>query len=296
MVSQLHAWVNGHLVDAATATIPATDRGFRSGEGVFETLRCYGGHVFRLDAHLRRAVEGAEQLGIEVERELLAEAIGSTVRANTRAHSTPDTVVRLTLSAGPIEVTSAFPGTPTGTPTIVVTTHDLLADPGLAGRGIGVRSVALTRSVAHLKSVSYLAAIVAQRQARAAGADDALLVTDDAHAQVLEGAAGNVLAITGRRLHTPPDDGRLLAGIARAVVLASAADLGLEVVEAPLTLAELHRADEVAMTSSVREVVPVVAVDGRAIGDGRPGPHTATLHAAYRDEVRREAEADDSAV
>lgn len=277
-------WVNGQLCEAQDASIPATDLGFRSGIGIFATLRCYAGRIPHLDAHLARTVDGAAHLGIAVDTDQLVRAINTTVRANADAHTTDDTVVRLTVSAGPTDPTSPFPGAPIGQATVVVTTHDLHADPQELAR-IEVCTVPLPRALAHLKSTSHLSAIVAQRHARDHGADDAILVTDDG--QVLEGAGGNVLSIIDGRLRTPPPDGRLLAGITRGVVLDAAARLGLTVEETPVALTTLLSADEVMLTSTVREVVAVTAVDGHTIGAGLPGPWTRSLHRAYRDGIER---------
>lgn len=282
-------WVNGHLSAAHRASIPATDLGFRSGIGIFATLRCYAGRIPHLDAHLMRTVNGAAEVGIAVDTDQLAAAIKATVRANAEVHTTDDTVVRLTVSAGPLDPTSPFPGAATGNATVVVTTHDLVVDPAHAA-GIEVCTVPLPRTLAHLKSISHLSAIVAQRHARALGAQDAILITDDG--LVLEGAGGNVLAISGGRLHTPANDGRVLAGTTRAAILDLAKHLGLTVDEAPLPLATLLASDEVMLTSAVREVVAVVAVDGDPIGAGRPGPWTAALHRAYRNDVEQILAAD----
>jgi branched-subunit amino acid aminotransferase/4-amino-4-deoxychorismate lyase len=284
---RLVAWVDGGLVPARQATVSAYDRGFRSGEGVFETFRAYGDHVFRLDAHLRRALAGAAELGFSPGPQgELARAVRSTATANLAAFEGADSALRLTVSAGPIDPDSPFPGAPMGGPTVVVTSHRLVLQPAPQRHGVRALAVPLARELPHVKAVSYLVAVTAKRRARAEGADEALLT--DLEGCVLEGASTNVFAVIGGRLVTPPTDAGLLAGVTRAVVLEVAARQGLAVVERPLPLADLVAADEAFLTATTREVVPLVQVGDEVVGDGRPGPVTAAMLDGYRAEVARE--------
>jgi branched-subunit amino acid aminotransferase/4-amino-4-deoxychorismate lyase len=283
----LKAWVDGRLVPAHQATVSAYDRGFRSGEGVFETCRAYGDHVFRLEAHLQRAIAGATELGFapgplgELDR-----AVRRTAAANLAALDGADSALRLTISAGVIDPDSPFPGAPVGGPTVVVTSHRLVLDPAQHRHGVRALAVPLARELPHVKAVSYLVAVTARRRARAAGADEALLTSPDGH--VLEGASTNVFAVIDGTIVTPPTDAGLLAGVTRAVVLEVAARQRLEVEVRPLPLAELLAAREAFLTATTREVVPLVGVGDRAIGGGRPGPVTAAILDGYRAEVERE--------
>ncbi|MFO0653403.1 MAG: aminotransferase class IV, partial [Polyangiales bacterium] len=130
------------------------------------------------------------------------------------------------------------------------------------------------------KTLNYLANVMWTREARAAGADEAIVV---GHADaLLEGATSNVFVVHEGVVSTPSLDAGILAGLTRGFVLKSAASVGVRVREAPLTLADLWTADEVFLTSSVRELVPVVKVDDHEVGDATPGPVTRTLHRAYR--------------
>ncbi len=279
-------WVGDRLVRSGDATVSVFDRAFRSGEGVFETIRAYGGHPFRSDAHLRRAVTGAATLGYRLDRDLLREAVSATVRANLAAFGGRDSVLRLTTSPGTLDPSSPFPGAAGTGPTVVVTSHRLRVDPRVHEQGIAAITVRLARELPQVKSVSYLTALTAREQARSAGADEAILVHDDGH--VLEAAAGNVGIVHGDVLVTPPVSDGLLAGITRDTVLDVARRLGLRVDERSVPLPELLDADEVLVTATTREVVPVVAVDGVTIGGGAPGPIVAKLLAGYRSEVARE--------
>jgi branched-subunit amino acid aminotransferase/4-amino-4-deoxychorismate lyase len=279
----LRVWVDGRLVPAHEATISAYDRGFRGGEGVFETLRAYGDHPFRLAAHLDRAVAGAAELGFGLDREDLATAIITTARANLRAVDGADSVVRLTTSAGRVDPDSPFPGSHTGPPTVVVTSHRLATDRPKVATAV---PVPLARELPHVKAVSYLVALTARRRAKELGADEALLVTADG--LVLEGATSNVFAVRDGRLLTPPAAAGLLAGVTRGVVLEVARHLGLTVEERAFTVSELAAADEAFLTATTREVVPLLAIGDAPIGDRRPGPTTQAVHAGYRQEVARE--------
>jgi D-alanine transaminase len=289
-VSEFVVWVDGALVPAGAAHVSVYDRGFRGGEGVFETMRAYGDHAFRLGAHVDRAVAGAEALGFTLDPSVLRTAVATTAAANLPVVDGADSAVRLTTSAGPIDPDSLFPGTPEGRPTIVVTSHRLR--PPRTG-GSSAVTVPLARDLPHVKAVSYLVALTARRRARERGADEALLTTGDG--RVLEGASSNVFAVVDGRLVTPPLREGLLAGVTRSVVLEVAARRSLVVEERPLTIAELAGADEAFLTATTREVIPLTRLDDAPIGSGGPGELTAAIHAGYRDEVARERAAGEPA-
>ncbi len=283
----LQTWVTDGLVPADEATVSVFDRGFRAGEGVFETLRSYHGHVFRLAAHLDRARAGASTLGFRMpDDDLLRRAVTTTATANLDALSGGDAALRLTVTPGPVDPASAFPGTPVDGCTLVVTAQPLRLPERLYVEGITARTVPTSRELPQVKAVSYLAASMANASARAHGDDEALLTDRAGH--VLEGAASNVFAVRDGRLVTPPVSAGILAGVTRAVTVELAAHLGLDLTERPVTLAELQQADEVFITATTREIVPVVRIDGAPIDTGRPGPVARRLHAAYRAAVDAE--------
>lgn len=285
----LQVWIDGDLVPADAARVSVYDRGFRSGEGVFETLRAYGDHPFRLDAHAARAVSGARFVGFELEPERLRAAVTATAGANLAAFGGDDSVVRLTATPGRLDPDTPFPGSGDGPPTLVVTSHRLALPAQLYRRGVTATAVPWSRELPSVKAVSYLAATVAGRHARAQGADEALLT--DAHGHILEGANANLFLVHDGRLLTPPADAGILAGVTRGVVLEVARAEGYEVEERPVTVSELRTADEAFLTATTRELVPLVRFADDPVGDGVPGPATAALHEAYRAEVRREVAA-----
>lgn len=283
----LVVWVDGDLVPAAQATVSVFDRGFRNGEGVFETFRAYGDFVFRIDDHLDRACAGAAELGFDIgPPSRLRDAVTRTAQANLTALDGRDSALRLTVSAGPIDPDSPFPGHAVGTPTVVVTSHRLPDDPDRFERGARVVTVPLARELPHVKAVSYLVAVTARRRAKEEGADEALLTTPDG--EVLEGAASNLFVVVDGRLVTPPLEAGLLAGVTRSVVLEVADRIGVPCARAPVGVDALRGADEAFLTATTREVTPLLAVDGRPVGSGRPGPVTVDVAAGYRAVVAEE--------
>lgn len=281
-----YAWVGGDLVPAERATVSVFDRGIRSGEGVFETFRVYGRHIFRRDAHLERATAGARALGFVLsERAAVIAALTATVAANEAVLGGADSALRLLVTPGGIDPDSVFPGTPWGEPTVVVTSHPLRPLDREHREGVRAITVAGRRELPTVKALSYVASNRARRQAREAGVDEALLVRDD---HVLEAAGANVFAVLGDRIVTPPVAAGILAGVTRAVAIEVAGRLGISLEERILSRAELMSADEAFLTATTREIVAVVEVDGTPLGDGRPGPLGLRMLRGYRDEVRRE--------
>lgn len=273
-------WVNGRLCRGEEAALSLFDRGARDGEGLFETLRVYRGRAFLWERHMERLVLSAAALGFPVlpSPAVLREGLERVLAAEGLAEA----VARLTVTRG-------IPG---GRPTR--TGAWIEAEPPAArlwrGTRSGAASVILSKRAfepgplgCH-KTTSRLAYHLAREEARAAGADETLLVSPAGLA--LEGAASNLFAVVRGEVLTPPVALGILAGIARQVVLDSCAALGIPAHERPLTVEALCAADEVFLTNSVQEVVPVAAVAGRAI----PGRALAErLRAAYRERVERAA-------
>ena len=284
-------WHDGQLLPASEARVSVYDRAFRNGEGVFETLRFDDGHPFRLEAHLDRALDGATEIGLELDRSTLRRAVTEVVAANRGQLAAG--AVRLTVSAGELDPVTPIPGRPArgeaGRPTVVATVHPLRTAPTALPPAATAATVRMPRALPQVKAVSYLPVLVARRAARERGADEALLIDEDD--QVLEAATANVAALHGRTLVTPPTEAGLLAGIARQVLLEVAPGAGWQVLERALPLSELLTADEAVLTSSSRQVFPLVAVDGHPIGSGEPGPGARELLTAYRAEVARERRA-----
>lgn len=276
--------INGHLVDPTTPHISALDRGFTLADGLFETMRSYGGVIFRLDEHLVRLERGASALRLFVPprlRLMVLDTLRAAVDGGLR-----DASVRLTVSRGPGAPGVAPP--PDAHPTVVVAVHPLPPFPSeLYGAGLSAITAAGRRNehavTAGLKTLSYTDAMVALAEARAAGSDDAIFLDTAGH--LSEATSSNLFLTLDGTLHTPPASCGALAGITRAAILELAAEHGVASSEAPVDPELLHDASEAFLTSSVREIVPLVRVDGRLIGDGTPGRLTRTLMAAYAQRV-----------
>jgi branched-chain amino acid aminotransferase len=259
-------WLDGRLVDAIDARVSPLDSGFRLGDGVFSTLLAFDGEPQNLAAHVARTVRDASALGITgIVADRLTEAARQVVAANEE-HA--DLVLRLVVTRGPVAPDAPF-GAVSRAPTVAV-----LASPAPPPQpSVTTTLVEGGRRPASIKSTSWAWSAHAIATARADGATTALFIEGG---QVLEGAAANIIVAVDGRLLTPPADGALLPGTTRAVLLERVEDL----TESPIELDLLHRADEVLLTSAVRGVQSVTAIDDHPVGDGGPGPVAQRLEQA----------------
>jgi len=265
-------YLNGQFVEAGAAALPLNDLGIVRGYGVFDLLRTYDGVPFKLHEHVLRLARSAQAIGLELPgsvAEIVAIA-AETYRRNDLANAT----IRIIVTGG---ASDNFM-TPQGCPTLAVLVEPVTPTPPAEYlRGVKVVSVEMARFLPTVKSLNYIGAIMAMKAASRAGAVEALYRDQDGY--VSECTRSNLFALQGRRLITPQND--ILAGITRAVVLEVAAD-DFDVTEAPLHYADLLGCDELFITSSTKEVLPVVQVDGQIIGPGVPGPRTQKLMALFR--------------
>lgn len=275
--------IDGTPVAPERAVVSVFDRGFLYGDSVFESLRTYRGRPFDLDLHLARLARSAARVLIPLpiglallEREVL-QAID--------AHPSAERYVRVTLTRGVGRSLGLDPEL-ADTPLRVIAVTDLKLPPAaLYERGIRAITYRIERpsdtvGVADAKIGNYLLAILAMRAARAAGAEEALL--ESANGELLEGTTSNLFTVFGGKLRTPPESSALLPGITRAHILELARRAGIPVELRVIPKAELAGADEVFICSSIRELVPVVAVDSKPVGSGEPGPLTRELLRLYR--------------
>ncbi|HEU4450700.1 MAG TPA: aminotransferase class IV [Gaiellaceae bacterium] len=267
------------LVDPDAPVLHADDEAFLRGRAAFETVRIYGGRPFRLDDHLERLAASARRLGLA---SVDTAAFRGYVREALGAAGERDAVLRLYLT----------PGREGGVhPTALAMVSTLPPDLE-ERRAAGLRMVAVPLGLdaglradapwllGGVKSTSYAVNMAAEAEARRRGADDAVFLARGGI--VLEGPVTNVWWRRGRELFTPALELGILAGVTRATLLEQAAGLGYEVREGAYPVEELAGAAEAFTSSSVREVMPVVELDGRPVGDGRPGPAAAELQAALR--------------
>ena len=284
----MSTWVmiDGRTFDERAACISIFDRGFLYGDSVFETLRTYGGKPYALDEHLKRLTWSAGRVHIAPpcsEAALTAEIQSLLAHAQNR-----ESLIRvmLTRGVGPLGL-DVQPDAPA---TRVVIVAPLRPPPPEAYTN-GVRVItyrtqrlADATDAAGAKIGNYLIAVLAMREAKAKNAVEALII--DAHDAVVVGTSSNLFVVQGGKLLTPPETAGILPGITRARVLEIARDLGLDIQYRALPLGELVQADEAFISSTVREMLPVVRIDDHVIGDGQPGPLTTRLLEAFRARVR----------
>jgi branched-subunit amino acid aminotransferase/4-amino-4-deoxychorismate lyase len=278
-------WLNGRLVAARDARVSVLDRGLLHGDGVYDTWRTYGGAPFAVAAHVRRLAGAARALGLPSPG--AARAWERRTRTVVGGSGLTDAAVRLTITRGAAG-DALLPETP-ARPTVLLTARPLPAD--LARRrerGIAAITLPFPRDAdaawGHLKLLGHASAVAGRRAAARRGAAEGLYVT--ASGEVTEATAANVFLVERGTLVTPPCTAGILPGVTRALVLRLAHRLGLRARQERVTVARVRRAAEVFLTGSTIELMPVVRLDGRRVGDGRPGATTRRLQTAYAAHVR----------
>jgi D-alanine transaminase len=272
-------YLNGEFLPAAEARVSVFDRGFLFGDGVYEVIPVYGGRLFRLDEHLRRLAQSLA--AIRLPDPLPAARWAELLREVVERNGGGDQGLYLQVTRGAsLKREHAFP---TGAaPTIFAMSQPLAPVPeALLRDGVPAITVSDIRwSRCDIKAITLLPNVLMSQQAIDAGAAEAIVVRDDT---VLEGASSNIFAVKAGTVITPPTGCLLLPGITRDLVLELCARNGIPVVERALPLAELRAADEIWITSSPREVLPVTRLDGAPVRTGRPGPLAARLLLLYRE-------------
>ncbi|MEY2701092.1 MAG: hypothetical protein RIQ52_1847 [Pseudomonadota bacterium] len=274
MSSQVQTvYLNGEFLPIDQARVSVMDRGFLFGDGVYEVIPVYGGRPLRLDEHLERLDASLKGIGM----------VSPLNREQWQA-------IFEQLIAGPedqsiyLQVTRGYaPKRDHAFPSVVQPTIFVMCNPIAAIPASGVAAITLddTRwQFCNIKAVTLLANVLLKQEAVEHGAAEALLVRDG---HVLEGSSSNVFVLLDGMLITPPKGHQLLPGITRDLVLELAARHGIPYVERHITLDELRSADEVWVTSSTREVLPVVTLDGVTVGTGVPGALWERMNALYQD-------------
>lgn len=279
------ALVGGTFVRDSEAVVSVHDRGFRYGDGVFDTLRVYEGQAFLLERHVARLLNGARALGIAPlpDASVLGRFIRELIDRNGLLHA----VVRTTLTRG---VSPGWDPSEAAAPTLVALEQPFSGYPErlyASGASIVILNESRLRPAAlapDVKSLSLMAHVQAKREAVEQGADEAVLCTESGF--VAEGTVSNIFCAEDGRLRTPPLSDGILQGITREVVLDLARRDGLVTEESSITPESLREANEVFLTSTGMDVLPVTRVDGRTMGSGHPGPVTLALQRRYQEFVR----------
>ncbi len=282
----LKVYINGRLYDKADAKISVYDHGLLYGDGVFEGIRSYGGRVFRLEQHLERLWESAQAIRLEIPmtRQDMADAVYQTLRAN----GIEDGYIRLVVTRG-AGTLGLDPNRTSDPQVIIITDHISLYPRELYERGLELVTVATLRNhpaslSPRIKSLNYLNNILAKLEGLQAGCSEALML--NVKGEVAECTGDNIFLVRAGALYTPPLDAGILAGITRGVVIELAAEAGIPVHEVPLLRHDVYVAQECFLTGTAAEIIPVVKVDQRTIGNGSPGPITRSLMERFRQLTR----------
>ncbi len=274
--------INGEIFPAEEARLSVLDRGFLYGDSVYEVIRTYKGRPFALERHLERLTQSAERLAfILPPMEQLRNELQRTIERGSNEESYCRLVV--TRGCGPIDLDPAT----AAAPNLIIYVKALeLPGESLYEKGVtviipGVRRMAPRAAHPAIKSGNYLNSVLAVGAARRQGAFDALMI--DSSGNVTEGTASNLFIYSGGTLKTPPLEAGLLAGVTRRLILELAHQNGLDTVEVVISAEDVYGAQEVMLSSTLREVLPVISVDGRTIGSGLCGPVAKKLRRIVRD-------------
>jgi len=273
-----YVYLNGELIAPENAKVSVFDRGFVFADGVYEVIPAYGGRLFRLAQHLERLEHSLA--GIRLENPLSAAGWRAVFEQLLAQYGKADQYLYLQVTRGAAPRDHAFPA---GVAPTVFAFAKRIEYPSaeLIQRGVtGVTLADIRWSRCDIKSIALLPNVLMRQQAIDGGAVEAILLRDGL---VTEGAASNVFVVYQGQLLTPPKGPFILPGITRDLVVELARAGAVDFAERPITEAELRAADEVWMTSSTKEILPLVRLDGRPVGSGRPGPVHARLFAAYQD-------------
>ena len=280
-------FINDRLVPEAEARISVFDHGLLYGDGVFEGLRSYAGRVFRLDAHLDRLWASARAICLEIPlaKEAMARAVIDTLAAN----DLKDGYIRLIVTRG-AGTLGLDPNRCSNPQVIIIADTISLYPQEFYDQGLRIVTAATQRIQPaalspRIKSLNYLNNIMAKLEGLRAGCVEALMLNHKG--EVAECTGDNVFVVRSGRLLTPPPDAGILEGITRNAVMELAHAAGIDCREATLTRHDLYTADECFLTGTAAEVIPVVDIDGRAIGSGVPGPVTSRLKDDFHVLVRQ---------
>lgn len=283
----LKIFISGKFYDKEEAKISVYDHGLLYGDGVFEGIRSYAGKVFRLEQHLDRLWESAQSIWLEIpmSKQQVADAIHETLKLN----QLDDAYIRLVVTRG--AGTLGLDPNKTSNPQVIIIADMIALYPAEYYRnGLEIVTASTPRTNAaalspRIKSLNYLNNIMAKLEGLNAGCMEALMLNQKG--EVAECTADNVFVVKQGMIHTPPKEAGILAGVTRAAIIDLAAEAGYPLREVTLTRHDVYVADEFFLTGTAAEVMPVVKVDNRVIGSGKPGPVTCDLKERFHSLVRQ---------
>ena len=275
-------YLNGKFVPLSQAKVSILDRGFCYGDALFETMRVYSGKIFQLDQHLDRLEQGAQNIFLKLpeSRERIHEILYETFYRNQGA----DAVIRMTVTRGEGILGKLWQADTS--PTLSVHVRPYSAPPaewyqnGVFISLIQNSATKLGNFQEQIKSTNYLSHILARKQAEDQNSADGIMVNEQG--EVCDGTVSNIFIVKDSELSTPEVNGYVLAGITRQVVLKLSNDTGTLCKERAMTVDDILQADEVFLTNTGWEILPVARVDGKTVGSGQPGPLTRALQREFR--------------
>ncbi|MFH1266015.1 MAG: branched-chain-amino-acid transaminase [Planctomycetota bacterium] len=278
----LKVYINGKLVDKEDASISVYDHGLLYGDGVFEGIRSYAGNVFRLQEHVDRLWNSAKAIRLEIP--ITKAQMGKAIEETLAVNDVEEGYVRVIVTRGCGDL-GLDPDLCKRPQVIIIADRIVLFPQELYEKGLEIVTASTMRNhpaavSPRVKSLNYLNNILAKIEGKQAGCVEALMLNHKG--EVAECTTDNLFLVRGGNLLTPPTDAGILEGVTRAVVIELAEEAGIEVSEVSLTRHDVYIADECFLTGTAAEVISVVKVDGRAIGDGAPGPITRDLSQRFR--------------
>ncbi|MBM3902756.1 MAG: branched-chain-amino-acid transaminase [Verrucomicrobia bacterium] len=286
----MKVYIDGEFFDEANAKVSVFDHGLLYGDGVFEGIRMYHNRIFKLREHIERLFWSAKAILLDIPmtpEKLMAATVETCRRNNLR-----EGYIRLLVTRGKGTLGLDPRRCPKASVIIIAATIQLYPEKYYA-EGLTIVTVPTTRMLANsvnpaIKSLNYLNNILARIEANNAGVEEAIML--NAEGFVAECTGDNIFIVQKGRLYTPPLSAGALYGITRNTVLDCARDLGIQASEPNMTRYDLYIADEMFLTGTAAEIVPVAKVDGRVIGSGKPGPLTARLIAEFQERTKTDGE------
>lgn len=279
----MKVYIDGKFLDEKNAKVSVFDHGLLYGDGVFEGIRAYNGRVFKLAEHIERLYWSAKAilLTIPITPEEMTRAVVDTCRRNKLR----DGYIRLVVTRG-VGTLGLNPNRCKRASVIIIAGKLQLYPVEYYEKGLDIVTVATTRMLPNsvnpaIKSLNYLNNILAKIEANTAGVEEAIMLNSEGF--VAECTGDNIFIVQKGRLMTPPLSAGALYGITRNTVIDCAHELGVPVTEPNLTRYDLFTADECFLTGTGAELIPVVKIDSRVIGNGKPGPVYGTLNARFRE-------------
>jgi len=279
-------YINDKLIDESEAKVSVFDHGLLYGDGVFEGIRVYNDKIFELEAHMKRLYESAHAIRLEIPQDI--DELSKNVEMTVKANDITDGYIRLVITRG-VGNLGINPMLCNEPQIIIIAASIQLYPKELYEKGLKVVSACTMRVpplslMTQVKSLNYLNNILAKMEALDYGAMEAIMYNNQGF--VAEASADNVFVIRNQKLITPPISSGALGGITRGIIMKLARENGYEVAEENITRYDMYTVDEIFLTGTGAELIGVIEVDGRKIGNGEPGPITKKLKKTFEEYVR----------